>query len=66
MGVGEPEWGVGEKRVHEQAGWSAVMVAVQEGHLDVVRLLVERAADINLQPKVNRGGGGRVGVGGST
>ncbi len=42
------------------------MVAVQEGHLDVVRLLVERAADVNLQPKVGleragRGGAGREG-----
>jgi ankyrin repeat protein len=35
-------------------GWRPIHVAAQEGHLDCVRVLAERDADVNVQDEVRR------------
>ena len=55
-----------------QDGDTALMLAAYEGHLDIVKLLLERGAQTDLQNKVTRGEGregapmgrGRLYVGG--
>ena len=37
---------------HEQSGLTAVYCASQEGHTEVVKLLVQAKADVELQTKV--------------
>ena len=36
-----------------QSGWTAVMIACENGHLDIVRVLVEKQANINHRNKVS-------------
>ena len=35
-----------------QDGWTAVMIACVNGHLDIVRVLVEKQANVNHRTKV--------------
>ena len=36
-----------------QDGWTALMKASENGHTDVVKVLVEAKADLNITDKVN-------------
>ena len=36
-----------------QDGWTALMVASQEGHVECVRMLLDRGAEVNMQNKVS-------------
>ena len=40
--------------VNSQLGGTALHVASQEGHVDVVRVLIEANAQVNQQAKVDR------------
>ena len=35
-----------------QMGWTAVMIACENGHLDIVRVLVEKRANVGHRNKV--------------
>ena len=35
-----------------QSGWTAVMIACENGHLDIVRVLIEKQANVNHRNKV--------------
>ena len=35
-----------------QSGWTAVMIACENGHLDIVRVLVDKQANVNHRNKV--------------
>ena len=37
-----------------QAGWTALIAAAQEGHCDVVRLLLDRGSDLEAKNSVGR------------
>ena len=43
--------------MHPQDGWTPLCVAAQNGHVEVVKVLQEMGADLNITNKV-RGGDG--------
>ena len=38
--------------LHPQNGWTALQMAAQEGRVDVVKVLIDAQADVNIQHEV--------------